>query len=30
VLKLQGHFSAQEFARSLEEEIERRRRTAAT
>jgi HPr kinase/phosphorylase len=30
VLKLQGHFSAQEFARSLEEEIERRRKTAAT
>jgi HPr kinase/phosphorylase len=29
VLKLQGHFSAQEFARSLEEEIERRRKTAA-
>jgi HPr kinase/phosphorylase len=30
VLKLQGHFSAQEFARSLEEEIERRRKTAAS
>jgi HPr kinase/phosphorylase len=30
VLKLQGHFSAQEFARSLEEEIERRRKSAAT
>jgi HPr kinase/phosphorylase len=30
VLKLQGHFSAQEFARSLEEEIERRRKAAAT
>jgi HPr kinase/phosphorylase len=30
VLKLQGHFSAQEFARSLEEEIERRRRAAAS
>lgn len=26
VLKLQGHFSAQEFARSLEEEVERKRK----
>jgi HPr kinase/phosphorylase len=29
VLKLQGHFSAQEFARSLEEELERKRRKNA-
>jgi HPr kinase/phosphorylase len=28
VLKLQGHFSAQEFARSLEEELERKRSRA--
>jgi HPr kinase/phosphorylase len=29
VLKLQGHFSAQEFARSLEEELERKRGAGA-
>lgn len=29
VLKLQGHFSAQEFARSLEEELERKREAAS-
>lgn len=29
VLKLQGHFSAQEFVRSLEEELERKREAAA-